>query len=144
MHRWLRRLTALLAVAALAAFAGCGGDDDEGSTGTGGATAPATAPATTGGETDAGATDTGEAGGGAAAEGAQVFADAGCGNCHTLAAADASGKVGPNLDDVKPSADHVREMVTNGGGGMPSFEGQLSPEEIDAVADYVSSAAGGG
>ncbi|MBX5442877.1 MAG: cytochrome c [Solirubrobacteraceae bacterium] len=137
MHRWLRRLTALVAVAALAALVGCGGDDGDASTATGGATAPATAPATTGGA------DTGAGGGGAEAEGARVFADAGCGNCHTLAAADASGRVGPDLDELTPSVDQVRRMVTNGGGGMPAFDGQLSPEEIDAVAEYVASVAGG-
>jgi mono/diheme cytochrome c family protein len=32
--------------------------------------------------------------------------------------------------------------VTNGGGGMPAFKGQLSPAEIVAVAEYVSSSAG--
>ena len=45
-----------------------------------------------------------EAGGGAegdAAAGEAVFASAGCGGCHTLEAAGASGAVGPNLDDVE-------------------------------------------
>ena len=37
-------------------------------------------------------------------DGAKVFASAGCGGCHTLAAADASGEVGPNLDDLQPDA----------------------------------------
>ena len=32
------------------------------------------------------------------AQGAQVFADAGCGGCHTLAAAGSNGSAGPNLD----------------------------------------------
>jgi mono/diheme cytochrome c family protein len=32
--------------------------------------------------------------------GAQVFADNGCGGCHTLAAAEAGGTVGPDLDEV--------------------------------------------
>jgi mono/diheme cytochrome c family protein len=32
--------------------------------------------------------------------------------------------------------------VTNGGGAMPAFKGQLSPAQIDAVAKYVSSVAG--
>ena len=39
---------------------------------------------------------------GDAAAGEAVFASAGCGGCHTLEAAGASGKVGPNLDDAKP------------------------------------------
>ena len=35
-------------------------------------------------------------------------------------------------------------QVTNGGGGMPAFAGTLSPEEIEAVAEYVSGVAGTG
>ena len=35
--------------------------------------------------------------------GKAVFASAGCGGCHTLAAAGANGNVGPNLDATKPS-----------------------------------------
>src|SRR4249919_3511053 len=34
--------------------------------------------------------------------GAQVFANNGCGGCHTFAAANAGGTVGPNLDEVLP------------------------------------------
>ena len=34
--------------------------------------------------------------------GAQVFANNGCGGCHTLAAANAGGTVGPDLDKVLP------------------------------------------
>jgi len=71
-----------------------------------------------------------------------VFASAGCGSCHTLADAGSSGTVGPNLDDAKPSADHVVEMVTNGAGVMPSFKDQLSQQQINDVAAYVSSVAG--
>ena len=32
--------------------------------------------------------------------GKQLFADAGCGNCHTLADAGTAGTIGPNLDDA--------------------------------------------
>ena len=116
---------------AVLGVAGCGGDDDDESEGAATATAAATAGSATGGE------DTG-----GAADGAAVFASAGCGNCHTLAAANASGSVGPNLDELMPSTEQVAEQVKSGGGGMPSFEDQLSPEEIQAVAEYVSSSAG--
>jgi mono/diheme cytochrome c family protein len=71
-----------------------------------------------------------------------VFASAGCSGCHTLKAAQATGGVGPNLDDLKPSADQVSQIVKSGGGGMPSFSGKLSDAEIAAVATYVSSVAG--
>jgi len=36
------------------------------------------------------------------------------------------------------------EQVTNGGGGMPSFKGDLSGAEIDAVATYVNTQIAGG
>jgi mono/diheme cytochrome c family protein len=78
----------------------------------------------------------------AAEEGKQVFASAGCGSCHTLADAGASGSVGPNLDETAPDAALVTDRVTNGQGAMPAFEGQLSADEIAAVAAYVSSVAG--
>jgi hypothetical protein len=40
-------------------------------------------------------------------------------SCHTLAAAGATGTVGPNLDQLTPSQALVEHQVTNGGGGMP-------------------------
>ena len=84
----------------------------------------------------------GGGGGGGKADGKQVFASAGCTGCHTLAEAGSNGNVGPNLDDAKPPKALVVDRVTNGKGAMPSFKGQLSDAEIQAVADYVSSAAG--
>lgn len=77
-----------------------------------------------------------------AAAGAKVFASAGCGSCHTLAAAKSSGQVGPNLDDAKPSYDLVVAKVTDGGGGMPSFGGQLSEQQIRDVAAFVATSTG--
>jgi cbb3-type cytochrome c oxidase subunit III len=65
-----------------------------------------------------------------------------CGSCHTLADAGTTGTVGPNLDDIKPTKDKVATQVTNGGGAMPSFKGTLDEQQIQAVADYVSSVAG--
>ena len=61
--------------------------------------------------------------------GAEVWAKAGCGSCHTFKAAQSNGAVGPNLDDLKPSFDQVKHQVTHGGGGMPSFKGELSAKE---------------
>jgi mono/diheme cytochrome c family protein len=37
-----------------------------------------------------------------------------CGVCHTLAAANAVGKVGPNLDTIRPSRTLVLHTITNG------------------------------
>lgn len=82
------------------------------------------------------------AAGGSTAVGKEVFASAGCGACHSLADADATGTVGPNLDETKPSAELVVDRVTNGMGAMPSFADQLSEEQITEVAAYVSAAAG--
>jgi mono/diheme cytochrome c family protein len=96
----------------------------------------------TGGETGGAETGGAETGGGGAdvAEGKELFASSGCGGCHTLADAGTTGTTGPNLDDLKPGMDAAVEQITNGGGGMPPFGGQLSEEQIDAVAAYVVSA----
>jgi mono/diheme cytochrome c family protein len=75
-------------------------------------------------------------------DGASIFA-ASCGGCHTLTAAGTTGAVGPNLDEAKPSQALVVDRVTNGAGQMPSFKDSLSPQQIEAVAEYVSSSAGG-
>ena len=71
-------------------------------------------------------------------KGAAVFADAGCGGCHTLAAAGSNGTAGPSLDALKPDAERVKRQVTAGGRGMPAFGGRLTNAEIEAVADYVA------
>jgi mono/diheme cytochrome c family protein len=74
--------------------------------------------------------------------GAAIFASAGCAGCHTLAAAGASGAVGPNLDEAMPTKELALDRITNGRGGMPPFSGQLSEDEIDAVAQFVVDNAG--
>ena len=61
-----------------------------------------------------------------------------CGMCHTLQAAGSEGQIGPNLDQLKPLMEQVIAAVTNGIGVMPSFEGMLSSEEIEAVSYFVS------
>jgi len=80
----------------------------------------------------------------AASTGGQIFAQAGCGGCHTLAAAGATGEGGPNLDQLRPSAAAVQAQVTGGGGGMPSFASTLGPQQIASLAAWVSSVAGAG
>ncbi len=61
-----------------------------------------------------------------------------CSTCHTLADAGSDGQIGPNLNDIRPDKMRVVNTVTNGIGVMPAYEDQLSTEEIDAVAHYVS------
>jgi mono/diheme cytochrome c family protein len=77
------------------------------------------------------------------AAGAKVFASAGCTGCHTLAAAHATGTVGPNLDQLKPDYRHVTAQVTNGGAAMPSFKKSLSTQQIADVSAYVVKSTGG-
>ena len=80
---------------------------------------------------------------GNAKSGSSVFASAGCAGCHTLAAAHATGTVGPNLDDLKPDYRTVTSQVTNGGSGMPSFKARLKTQQIADVAAYVVQSTGG-
>jgi hypothetical protein len=90
-----------------------------------------------------GATGGGASGGGSAtAAGKQVFASAGCANCHTLKDAGSTGTIGPDLDQLKPSEPVVQHQVEVGGGAMPAFKSQLSATQIKDVATYVSSVAG--
>ena len=87
-----------------------------------------------------GATTSTAAPSGDPAAGKQVFASAGCGSCHTLKASGTTGKVGPDLDQLKPDAARVAHQVTVGGGPMPSFKSTLSAKQIQDVAAYVASA----
>lgn len=127
-------------VASVAGVSAAGG----GTTTTSPSPTPTPPPTTTTATTTAGTTTTGGGGGGAnlVAQGKAVFQKAGCASCHTLKDAGATGTVGPNLDDRKPSKDLVVERVTNGKPPMPSFKGQLSDAEINAVGTYVSTVAG--
>ena len=90
-----------------------------------------------GGEGQGGGAATGDA-----AAGEEVFASAGCGSCHTLQEAGTSGTVGPDLDQSSIDEAGAVEQVTNGGGGMPPFSGQLSEEEIQDVAAFVVASEG--
>lgn len=94
-------------------------------------------------ETAAGTTETetettGD-GGGDDVDGSAVFAEAGCGSCHTFGPANASGTVGPNLEETSLNKDEIAEVVRNGRNAMPAFGGRLSDGEIEAVADFVES-----
>ena len=65
-----------------------------------------------------------------------------CALCHTLEAAGAAGTIGPSLDELKPDKAKVLQAVRKGLGVMPPFADKLTPEQIEAVADYVSKTAG--
>jgi alcohol dehydrogenase (cytochrome c) len=73
---------------------------------------------------------------GNAAMGEATFAD-NCSGCHGLSGRGGNG--GPDLTNIPTAsnAELVAAQVTNGGGGMPSFQGTLSPKEIRDVTAYV-------
>ena len=88
-----------------------------------------------------GGTQAAGGGQGGATDGKTVFTS-NCAGCHTLAAAGTSGTVGPNLDQSRPSRNEAEQKVRKGGGGMPAFEGRLTDQQIQAVAEYVATNAG--
>jgi mono/diheme cytochrome c family protein len=67
-----------------------------------------------------------------------------CQQCHTLAAANAVGQLGPNLDKLKPPKALVLDAVlhgrTRGAGTMPA--GLYTGRDARDVADFVSAVAG--
>src|SRR6185312_9517624 len=88
--------------------------------------------------------------------GAQVFANNGCGGCHTLKAAKSGGVTGPNLDEVLPGqteamvhediADPNAKIAT----GYPpnvmpaTYEQTLSSKELEDLAKYLFEETSGG
>jgi mono/diheme cytochrome c family protein len=88
--------------------------------------------------------------------GAQVFLAQGCGSCHTLAAANATGTVGPDLDEVIPGQDakQVEQSIVDpdaqlsqgfGAGIMPTtYEQDLTPQELKDLVDFLLQSAGKG
>lgn len=75
--------------------------------------------------------------------GKTVFQANGCIGCHTLSAVSAVGRIGPNLDQTKPTFDVVVARVTSGKGLMPAFGGRLTDTQIGDVAAFVVQATGG-
>jgi cytochrome c oxidase subunit 2 len=92
--------------------------------------------------------------------GKSVFAANGCASCHTLKAAGASGKVGPDLDKLpasakqagKPLEDFVRESIVDPNayvqpgftkGVMPPFS-TLPADQLDALVQFLIDSSKGG
>ena len=71
-------------------------------------------------------------------KGGELFSSLSCGGCHSLLGAGATGRVGPSLD-ANPNLDeaYIADRVTNGSGLMPPFGGQMSQDDVAAVASYV-------
>jgi mono/diheme cytochrome c family protein len=88
--------------------------------------------------------------------GAQVFANNGCGGCHVLAAANAGGVTGPDLDEVLPGQSDamVKESIVDPNKviakGYPAnvmpanFEQTLSTKEIEDLVKYLLESTSGG
>jgi mono/diheme cytochrome c family protein len=88
--------------------------------------------------------------------GAQVFANNGCGGCHTLAAAGSGGVTGPNLDEVLPGqtmamihediADPNKDIAK----GYPAnvmpqnYEETLTSKELEDLVEYLLEETSGG
>jgi mono/diheme cytochrome c family protein len=87
--------------------------------------------------------------------GAQVFANNGCGGCHTLAAASAGGTVGPNLDKaltgqstamITQSIVDPNAKITKGypSGVMPqNFNQVIPPDQLKQLVSFLVSSTGG-
>jgi mono/diheme cytochrome c family protein len=93
--------------------------------------------------------------------GEQIFTAAGCAGCHTFSPAGSTGTIGPDLNDLeaaatkfgkgKPPEDYVREsivkpeafIVPGFGNAMPSFQGRLTDQQIQALIDYLLQNGGG-
>jgi cytochrome c oxidase subunit II len=86
--------------------------------------------------------------------GLAVFNSNGCGSCHTLAAAKATGKVGPDLDKLpadaqkagKPLEDYVRESIVSPNAYvvpgfhanvMPATYAQLPKDQLDSLVSFL-------
>ena len=68
-----------------------------------------------------------------------------CITCHKLKASKnddynfEGGDIGPDLDHRKPLLPEIMHVLKNGKGVMPSFEGILTIEEMESVAQFVFS-----
>ena len=88
--------------------------------------------------------------------GAQVFANNGCGGCHTLAEAESGGVTGPNLDEVLPgqSAAMVDKSIVDPNAeiakGFPpnvmpaNYEQTMTPKELKDLVQYLLQSTGSG
>lgn len=90
----------------------------------------------TDGEQEDGAGGSDGEGSGETADGATIY-QRDCATCH---GGDGSGANGPALVDVgdRLSTEEQLDVVREGRGGMPGWKDELTPEEIQAVIDYVN------
>jgi cytochrome c oxidase subunit 2 len=90
------------------------------------------------------------------AAGKALFTSNGCGGCHTYKAANAQGKVGPDLDNLAADAQkankgsleaYTRESIENpdayvapgfSPGVMPAFAGKLTDSQINELVSFLT------
>ena len=80
-------------------------------------------------------------------DGEAIFAQAGCGGCHTFEPAGSTGQVGPSLDDLPDDPQSVRRSIVDPdaeiaagfqAGVMPkTFGDDLSGEQLDGLVQYL-------
>ena len=86
-------------------------------------------------------------------EGGQVFANNGCGSCHTLEAAGSGGNVGPNLDEELPGqdaamieesiVDPMAEIVEGFNPVMPqNYEASIPADDLKLLVEFLMNCAG--
>ena len=79
----------------------------------------------------------------AQAEGRRLFTY-NCGTCHTLSSAGSAGRIGPNLDELRPpkalTLDAIEKGRARGQGQMPGD--LLVGEEAEQVAEFIETVAG--
>jgi mono/diheme cytochrome c family protein len=84
--------------------------------------------------------------------GRALFASHGCGACHTIASANAGGKLGPELDAVLAgeSASAIAKQITDPPQPLPPFQDGLMPRDfgtrlpsadIQSLATFIAAAA---
>jgi ubiquinol-cytochrome c reductase cytochrome b subunit len=74
----------------------------------------------------------------AAAQGAQLYEQKGCINCHAIAGV--GGQRGPELTHVgtRLSSDQLTWRILNGGHNMPAFGTILTPDQTNALVQFLS------
>ncbi len=88
--------------------------------------------------------------------GAQVFANSGCGTCHTLAAAGAGGVTGPDLDEALPgqSLAMIHDSIVDPNATIPpgfkpdvmplNYGQLLTKKELEDLVEFLAQSTSGG